>query len=208
MQRPANTTPTEKPDLRERRRLRTIETIRKAAITLVASNGLDNVTADMIAEEAGISLRTFFNYFTYKEEALIPPPLGFPAAAAATFVQARGPILEDLIALLEERLAEIEPERANIRVIMEMSDDHPRLQSVREHTFRQYESEFRALLGQRLGLPPEHETPTLMAAVISASFRVSMHRWVRNDLSSMNAELRATLSLLPTLFSAAPPATK
>jgi len=208
MQGQAKTTPSGKPDLRERRRLRTIETIREAATTLVASHGLENVTADMIAEAAGISLRTFFNYFTYKEEALIPPPLGFPAAAAAAFVEARGPILEDLIALLDERLAEIEPERANIRIIMEMSDAHPRLQSVREHTFRQYEAEFRALLGQRFGLPPEHETPTLMAAVISASFRVSMHRWVGNDSSSMNTELYATLSQLTTLFSKPLPETE
>ncbi len=200
---PGNTipVPSKKPDLRERRRLRTMETIRGAAIALVARYGLDHVTADMIADEAGISLRTFFNYFTFKEEALIPPPLGFPKEAAAAFVSARGPILDNLIALLEERLTEIEPERANIRVIMEMSDAHPRLQSVRERTFRQYEVEFCALLGQRLGLPPEHQTPTLMAAMISTSFRVAMCCWIEDDNSSMIEALRNTLSHLPTLFS-------
>ncbi len=200
MQKTTLSSPPTKPDLRERRRLRTIENIREAAIALVARHGLEHVTADMIAEAAGISLRTFFNYFAYKEEALIPPPLGFPSDAAAAFVASRGPILEDLVALLEVRLKEIEPERANIGIIMEMSEDHPRLQSVRERTFRQYETEFRALLGQRFRLPPEHQTPTLMAAVISAGFRVAMCRWVDQKNSSMIEALRETLSVLPTLF--------
>jgi len=189
-----------KPDLRARRRLRTMETIREGAMTLVTRHGLDHVTTEMIAEEAGISLRTFFNYFTYKEETLIPPPLGFPPESATAFVSGTGTILEDLVLLLEERLIEIEPERGNIRVIMGMSDTHPRLQSVREHTFRQYEAEFRVLLGHRLGLPSEHQTPTLMAAMISASFRVAMCCWVEKDDNSMIAELRTTLSQLPTLF--------
>jgi len=201
MEEQPNTTPAAKPDLRARRRARTIETIRKEAMALVTQHGLDHVTAEMIAEAAGISLRTFFNYFTYKEETLIPPPLGFPAESAAAFVSGTGPILEDLVHLLEERLIELEPERKNIRVIMGMSESHPRLQSVREHTFRQYETEFRALLGKRLSLAPNHHTPTLMASVISASFRVAMCRWVEKDSNSVIDELRATLTQLPVLFS-------
>ncbi len=189
-----------KPDLRSRRRLRTMQSIRKAAMSLVSKHGLDKVTAEMVAEESGISLRTFFNYFTYKEEALIPPPLGFEPAAAETFVSATGPILEDLVLLLQDRLARLEPERENIRVIMEMSGSHPRLQSVRERTFRQYEAEFRGLLGRRLGLPSEHPTPTLMAAVVSASFRVAMHRWVLDDSITILEALCSTLSSLPNLF--------
>ncbi|MBL4751046.1 MAG: TetR family transcriptional regulator [Amylibacter sp.] len=177
-----------------------METIRKVATALVTTHGLDHVTTEMIAEEAGISLRTFFNYFTYKEEALIPPSLGFPPKAVAAFVSGKGLIPEDLVLLLEERLAEMELERKNIRVIMGLSDAHPRLQSVREHIFRQYEAEFRALLGQRLGLAPDHHRPTLMAAVISTSFRVAMCRWIEGDSHSMIAALRTTLATLPTLF--------
>ncbi len=75
-----------------------------------------------------------------------------------------------------------------------------RLQSARERTFRQYESEFRALLGRRLGLSPDHGTPELMAAIISASFRVAMCRWTADDNSTMIGELRATLTHLPDLF--------
>lgn len=189
-----------KPNLQERRRLLTIETIRNAAITLVVKHGLENVTIEMIAEAAGISPRTFFNYFTYKEEALIPPPFSFSSEATSAFISASGPLLDDLIMLLEERLAEKGPERAIIQVIMDMSNAHPRLQSVRESALLQIETEFQVLFGLRLGLPPEHQTSTLMAAVISASIRVALCRWIENDSSSMLEILSATLSNLPTLF--------
>jgi len=177
-----------------------METIRRAATALVLEHGLDHVTVEMIAEEAGISLRTFFNYFAYKEETLIPPPLGFPPEAAERFISGRGPLLTDLEYLLGERLAEMEPDRAAIRTIMTIADAHPRLQSVREYTFRQYEAEFRTLLGCRLDLPPDHQTPTLMAAVISASFRVAMCRWIEEESCSMAETLRNVMSHLPTLF--------
>ncbi len=177
-----------------------METIRKSATALVIEHGLDHVTAEMIAEKAGISLRTFFNYFAYKEETLIPPPLGFPPEAAERFISGRGPLLTDLVELLGERLAEMEPDRATIRTIMTIADEHPRLQSVREHTFRQYEAEFRTLLGRRLDLAPDHQTPTLMAAVISASFRVAMCRWIEEESSSMTETLRNVMSHLPALF--------
>lgn len=189
-----------KPDLRERRKHRTMETIRDASMELVIAHGLDNVTTEMIAEAAGISLRTFFNYFAYKEEALIPPPLGFPPEAAARFIAGTAPILEDLLGLLDERLVELERDRRNIRAIMAIADAHPRLLAVRERTFRQYEAEFRNLLGKRLKAPPAHETPTLMAALISATFRVAMCRWVEEDNGKIRDIFEQTISALPALF--------
>jgi AcrR family transcriptional regulator len=61
---------TERPSLRERRRQETRRDISWAAITLTVEHGLDHVTIDDIAREAGVSPRTVNNYFSSKAEAI------------------------------------------------------------------------------------------------------------------------------------------
>lgn len=57
--------------LRERKRLETRHALEAAAIELVSANGLDATTIEAISERAGVSPRTFFNYFDSKEDALL-----------------------------------------------------------------------------------------------------------------------------------------
>lgn len=56
---------------RERRRRETWASIHAAAYGLVGELGLDGATVDLIAERAGVSRRTFFNYFATKEDAVL-----------------------------------------------------------------------------------------------------------------------------------------
>ena len=53
--------------LRDRRRAETAGDIARAALALFASKGFDATTADEIAQQAGVSRATFFNYFPQKE---------------------------------------------------------------------------------------------------------------------------------------------
>lgn len=57
--------------LRERKARQTRESIHRAAVSLSYERGLDAATVAQIAEAAGISQRTFFNYFASKEDAII-----------------------------------------------------------------------------------------------------------------------------------------
>jgi AcrR family transcriptional regulator len=57
--------------LRERKKIRTRETIRRAAVGLIESNGYANTTIEQIAEAAEVSPSTFFRYFSSKQSVLM-----------------------------------------------------------------------------------------------------------------------------------------
>jgi len=56
--------------LRERKKADTRRALSDAALHLAFERGMDNVTREAIAERAGVSLRTFNNYFAGKYEAV------------------------------------------------------------------------------------------------------------------------------------------
>ncbi len=57
--------------LRERKKAATKLALGRAAVRLAAERGLAGATADAIAAEVGVSARTFHNYFTSKEDAIL-----------------------------------------------------------------------------------------------------------------------------------------
>ena len=76
--------------LRERQRAETLNRLHEAAVTLVRDEGMTGATVSAIADRAGVSRRTFFNYYASKEDALLgvgPPSL--PTAEFEAFLTAR-----------------------------------------------------------------------------------------------------------------------
>jgi AcrR family transcriptional regulator len=61
--------------LRERKKLATRSALHQAALRLAVVRGVAHVTAEDISAEAGVSTRTFFNYFPTKEEAFVADDL-------------------------------------------------------------------------------------------------------------------------------------
>src|SRR6516164_5800995 len=56
--------------LRERKKLAVRRALGSAAVRLAVERGVENVTIEDITAEAGVSLRTFGNYFSSKYEAI------------------------------------------------------------------------------------------------------------------------------------------
>lgn len=61
----------EAPGLRERKKLKVRHNIERVALSRVLADGYDAVTVDAICREAEVSKKTFFNYFSSKEAALL-----------------------------------------------------------------------------------------------------------------------------------------
>src|SRR5580700_2811886 len=57
--------------LRERKKIRTRQTIRREAFRLIEQNGYDATTVEQIAEAAEVSPSTFFRYFPTKEDVVL-----------------------------------------------------------------------------------------------------------------------------------------
>ena len=115
----------------ETRRFKTAKKIQAAAIELAVRDGLPNVTTEAIARHAGISTRTFFNYYPYKEAALMGPPPDYPPEASEIFIAGKGRLIEDLGLLIEAHLARYLNERELIGAMLALSDKDPKLEALR-----------------------------------------------------------------------------
>ena len=79
--------PEPQPSLRERHRARTLVDIHRAALDLATTGEYADTAVEAIAERAGVSRRTFFNYYSSKEDAVLgltPPRLSDAARARYT----------------------------------------------------------------------------------------------------------------------------
>lgn len=166
--------------LRARRREQTSGDIRDAAIELVRSRGFTGVTVADICTRAGVSQRTFFNYFASKELAIASGPPALPADLAKAFVYA-GPapqsvVFADLIGLIGTRMAGA-PGREHTAAMLEIARTTPVVQSAMLGSFERLERELTGLVAQRCGMSPDDDVPLLIAAVALTTIRTGMTRW-------------------------------
>ncbi len=184
--------------LRERRRLRTADTIRRVTVDLVCEHGLDDVTTEMISEKAGISPRTFFNYFPYKEAALMPPEQQFSPEAIEGFVAGSAPLLADIAALIVPFAQPYGKDPAMLRKLFRISETHPKLMTLKVDAFHDFDKKLAKVLALRL--KDGEQKPDLIAALVSTAMRVALVRWVENGSGIIDDFVAGALLELQTAF--------
>lgn len=93
------------PGLREHKRTTTRRALRSALLTLALQRGFDAVTVEEVAQAAQVSPRTFFNYFTSKEDAVGGPhPAEMTEEERHRFLSGRSDPVGDLVRLLAEQM--------------------------------------------------------------------------------------------------------
>src|SRR6201997_452595 len=94
--------------LRQRKRQQTRRELIDAAMRLFEKKGYEQTTVAEIASAAGVSTKTFFNYFASKDEVLFPH-LSRRIDAAVALIEQRGPddpIAEVVVAAMQHMLAD------------------------------------------------------------------------------------------------------
>lgn len=167
------------PGLRERKKQDTRAALAAATLQLAARHGLSAVTVEQIASAAGVSYRTFFNHFSGKEEALLRPAgseRGF-----AEHLAEQDPALPALPAAreaLRAAVADLDADREawlqRLSIIAGEPDLLPRLVELGAAD----ERVMAEAIAARTGLDVDTDLyPGLLAAVLGAALRVTLHRW-------------------------------
>jgi AcrR family transcriptional regulator len=177
------------------RRFRTAKAIQASAIELAVREGLANVTTEEIARNAGISTRTFFNYYPYKEAALMGPPPDYPPEASEKFVTSKGRLIDDLGTLIAAHLARYLNEREMIGQMLSLSDSDPKLDALRNSAMLARRAQMRTLLHRRLPGSDERVIEILAAAIIAAT-NAATKDWVAGTRSDFIAAAHENLSLI------------
>lgn len=175
------------------RREQTSRRISRCAQDLAIEHGFDGFTLDDLAEHAGVSRRTLFNYFPGKEAAVLDGPAPLDPGDLATFV-AGGPdgnLLRDLGHLVTSIYAREETTHEDWRRIHALLERNPRLITVAKERFEGVAAEVRHATETREGLPAGHPRARVAVALIAGLFHDSMACFLVDDDRDFPSELMA-----------------
>jgi AcrR family transcriptional regulator len=167
---------------RERKKLATRQALSDAALRLAREQGPQNVRVDDIAEAAGVSPRTYNNYFSSREQAIMVALAAERGQHVAAALRKR-PVDEPLEhavagALIEQYSDDGEPDRDTLALITSA----PALQAEFLDTIAAIERPLAEAIATRTGTDGQAELgPEVLAAAVSGAARVAAERWLRPE---------------------------
>jgi AcrR family transcriptional regulator len=171
-------------DRRARKKLATFRALSTAARELTLERGLESVTVEDIADAADVSVRTFFNYFSCKEEAIVGLEPGVLAALAEE-LEARPAGEAPLVALVEVLVADVEqlPEAARRWALRtELVRRYPALLPRHMAGLVALERALVEAIAARLGVDPARDPyPSVVVAAVVAVVRSTMTWWYEHQ---------------------------
>ena len=172
--------------LRERKKQATRQALREAALRLALERGPDNVRVDDIAESAGVSPRTYNNYFSSREQAIVAAVTAERDARVAAAVAARPasvPLSNAVIEAVVEQYTN--PSSRDPKVLLLLTS-HPSLRNAFLNATAGIEDILTPVIATRI-----HEPEELIARVLSASvaagIRIALERWIQPSGASPTA---------------------
>ena len=178
------------PGLRERKKADTRRALSDAALSLAFERGLENVTREEIASLAGVSLRTFNNYFGGKYEALAYRQTERMRRGLAALRQrpADEPLWTSIthaaLAPLEDEFADAHGDEDLVPSRQELLEVRKLLMNpqVRKAVPQQLFDEWLEVIAQRTGTDPDRDLyPRLVVAVMRAVGDAAAEAYVRAD---------------------------
>ncbi|MFF2146532.1 TetR/AcrR family transcriptional regulator [Kitasatospora sp. NPDC058190] len=174
---------TGRPSLTQRRRDATRLEIARTAAALFAEQGVEATTAEEIALAAGISLRTFYRYFSVKEDAVAP----LLAAGGQRWVDLLAESAADLSlreALERSAVASLTPADDAAVEAMHWTRSllrDPRLDGTWQRVHAGSEERLRTVLADRCPAGTDPLELRLAAAAATTAIRVALEQWASSD---------------------------
>ncbi|WP_067544666.1 TetR/AcrR family transcriptional regulator [Nocardia crassostreae] len=171
--------------LAERRKAETRLDIARTAARLFATHGTAAVTADQIAAESGIALRTFYRYAGTKEEAVEP----MLAAGARRWLAEvavgthRLPTFPELEAAAVRSLT-LDPDNDDLEItrgLLRAMGDDPALRAMWQRINLEGERELLRIFTDLAGLQADSLKLRLTAAAAAGAIRVALEQWAASE---------------------------
>ncbi|WP_409497420.1 TetR/AcrR family transcriptional regulator [Amycolatopsis sp. cmx-11-12] len=173
--------------LRERKRLETHRALATTAVRLVAERGLDQVTVEDISAAAGVSPRTFFNYFASKEDAVVIAHADTAERSQRTIERFLATPKEvsaprAFVGALKEEFAHIDENReewlGRMKAIHENATLHSRAVAMNHDTVEQTIE----AIARRVGMDSKADLyPTLLLSALGGAVNAALILWYQQD---------------------------
>jgi|SRR5690606_29522332 len=187
--------------LRERRRDMTRREIRRAAMDLVLEQGLGEVTVDDIADRAGISPRTFFNYFPSKRAALIPGPEPLAPESVEQFAADREtPVIDGLRILLVDHARRSPDIRQDVSAVHDLLTRYPELLPTLHESIAGFEESLADAVARRLDLAAGDDVPRIAAATCACVLKIAVTSQAPDSTGTLEHEISRAFDALRELL--------
>jgi AcrR family transcriptional regulator len=167
--------------LRERKKRATRRALHDAALRLALERGLGHVTVEEISAVADVSVRTFFNYFPSKDQAVIGDVIVADEERVTAIMLAADTVPGGLREVAVSIAAEVASERDHVLMRWQLMERYPALLPQMLGRFAAFERTLGRAVAARTGDAPDAPYPQLMAAIAGASLRVSVSRWTSSQ---------------------------
>jgi AcrR family transcriptional regulator len=190
------------PGLRERKKQATRAALADAAWNLAVERGVGAVTIDEIAQAADVSPRTFFNYFSSKEEAVLErtATVGQGLAAAIRERPADEPLADALYAAVEAVLLPVTmPVGGWLATLRRLRETSPELIPHQLAVWERMSTAIAEAVAERTGTDVERDQyPMLVTVWLLGAWRVSFERWPTQEPTSADVlqRMRAAIRQL------------
>lgn len=164
---------------RARNKRATRRALRRAVLELSAARGLATIRVDEIAARAGVSPRTFFNYFDTKEDAAVVDVFTVSDEDLESFGGGRGPDpwaeLSAMMVTAVERAFAADPDLVDL---LRLQAADPAIQAHQIGYFAAFLQRLSDAVAKRLGAGRRRRlTAELMAGSCITAVRVGLDQW-------------------------------
>lgn len=163
--------------LREQKKQATKQALREAALRLALERGPENVRVDDIADAAGVSPRTYNNYFPSRERAIVAAVTAEREAQVAAAIASR-PADIGLAAAVTEAIVELYTDPpARQRDALLLITTSPALRAAFTDTVAELEHPLAEAIAHRVDTTPH--IAEVLAASIAAAVRIALQHWLQ-----------------------------